>query len=64
MSELNNTSFEVMADNINKVIEGFNKGATITVFKGNHTIVLSNKIHNEATLLKYLNGSTTIRICA
>lgn len=61
MPTLNNTSFEAIVD---KVVKGFNNGKTITVFKGNHTIVLSNKIHNEATLLKYLNGSTTVRICA
>lgn len=64
MSTLNNTSFEVMADNINKVIEGFNKGATITVFKGNRTIVMSSKVHTEATLMHHLNGATTVRICA
>ena len=64
MSTLNNTSFEAMTNNINKVIEGFNNGKTITVFKGNHTIVMSSKVHTEATLLKYLNGATTVRICA
>lgn len=64
MSALNNTSFEAMTNNLNKVIEGFNNGKTITVFKGNHTIVMSNKVHSEATLIEYLNGATTVRICA
>ena len=64
MTTLNNTSFEAVADKINKVIEGFNNGATITVFKGNCTIVMSIKVHNEATLLHHLNGATTVRICA
>ena len=64
MSELNNTSFLAIADNINKVIEGFNNGATITVFKGNRTIVMSSKVHTEATLIHHLNGATTVRICA
>lgn len=64
MSALNNTSFEAIADKINKIIEGFNNGKTITVFKGNHTIVLSNKVHNEFTLMYYLNDATTVRICA
>ena len=64
MSALNKTLFEAMTNNINKVIEGFNNGKTITVFKGNHTIVMSSKVHTEATLLKYLNGATTVRICA
>lgn len=63
MATLNNTSFEAIADNINKVIEGFNNGRTITVFKGNRTIVMSSKVHSEATLMKYLNGATTVRIC-
>ena len=63
MSELNNTSFEAITNNINKVIEGFNNGATITVFKGNRTIVMSSKLHTEATLMKYVNGATTVRIC-
>lgn len=61
MSTLNNTSFETIVD---KVIQGFNNGKTITVFKGNHTIVMSNKVHSETTLMKYLNGATTVRICA
>ena len=71
MSELNNTSFQAthlneldIADKINKVIEGFNNGATITVFKGNRTIVMSSKVHTEATLIHHLNGATTVRICA
>lgn len=64
MSALNNTSFEAIADKINKVVEGFNNGKTITVFKGNRTIVMSNKLHNEATLVHHLNGATTVRICA
>ena len=63
MSELNNTLFEAIANNINKVVDGFNNGATITVFKGNSTIVMSSKVHSEATLMKYLNGATTVRIC-
>lgn len=62
-SEINNISFEAIAEKINKVIEGFNNGKTITVFKGNLTIVLSSKVHTEATLMKYLNGATTVRIC-
>lgn len=53
-----------MTNNINKVIEGFNNGKTITVFKGNRTTVLSSKVHTEATLMYYLNGATTVRICA
>lgn len=61
MSTINKTSFEAIAD---KVIEGFNNGKTITVFKGNHTIVMSNKVHNEDTLMKHINGATTVRICA
>lgn len=61
MSALNNTPFEAMID---KVIEGFNNGKTIVLFKVNRTIVLSNKVHSEATLMKYLNGATTIRTCA
>lgn len=64
MPELNNASFEAIADNLNKVIEGFNNGNTITVFKGNRTIVMSSKVHTEATLMKYINGATTVRICA
>ena len=64
MSELNNTSFEAIADKINKVIEGFNNGATITVFKGNRTIVMSSKVHTEATLMHHINGATNVRICA
>lgn len=64
MSTLNNTSFEAIADKINKVIEGFSNGKTITVFKGNRTIVMSIKVHNEATLLHHLNSATTVRICA
>lgn len=71
MSTLNKTPFEAthlnelaIADNINAVIEGFNNGATITVFKGNHTIVMSRKVHTEATLMKHINGATTVRICA
>ena len=64
MSTLNNTSFEAMKSNINKVIEGFNNGKTITVFKGNRTIVMSSKVHSEATLVKYINSATTVRICA
>lgn len=64
MSTLNKTSFEVITDKINKVIEGFNNGKVITVFKGNRTIVMSSKVHSEATLMKYINGATTVRICA
>ena len=64
MSTLNKTSFETITDKINKVIEGFNNGNTITVFKGNRTIVMSNKVHTEATLMHHLNGATTVRICA
>ena len=63
MSTLNNTSFEAITDKINKVIEGFNNGATIIVFKGNRTIVMSNKVHCESTLMYHLNGATTVRIC-
>ena len=63
MNSLNKTLFEAMTNNINKVIEGFNSGATITVFKGNRTIVLSSKVHTESTLMYYLNGATTVRIC-
>ena len=70
VSELNNTSFVTthhnelsIADNINAVIEGFNNGSTITVFKGNRTILLSSRVHNEATLMKYINCATTVRIC-
>ena len=61
MSALNNTTFETIAD---KVIQGFNNGKSIVVFKGNHTIVLSNKVHSEATLMQHINGATTVRICA
>ena len=61
MSALNNSSFEAI---INKVIEGFNNGKAIVVFKGNRTIVLSNKVHSEATLMKHIDGATTVRICA
>ena len=61
MSALNNTSFEAM---INKVIQGFNNGKTIVVFKGNRTIVMSSKVHSEAVLMKHINGANTIRICA
>ena len=71
MSELNKTPVEAthlnelaIADKINSVIEGFNNGATITVFKGNRTIVMSSKVHTEATLMHHLNGATTVRICA
>ena len=70
MTTLNTTSFEAtnlnelsIADKINKAIEGFNNGNTITVFKGNRTIVMSSKVHNEATLMKNINGATTVRIC-
>lgn len=63
MPELNNASFEAISDNLNKVIEGFNNGKTITVFKGNRTIVMSSKVHSEATLVHHLNGATTVRIC-
>ena len=63
-SEINNTLFEVMTNNLNKVIECFNNGKVIVVFKGNGTMVLSNKLHSEAVLMKYLYGSTTVRICA
>ena len=61
MSAINNTTSEAIVD---KVIQGFNNGKVIIVFKGNRTIVLSNKVHNEATLMKCINGATTIRICA
>lgn len=61
MNALNNTSFKAIVD---KVIQGFNNGKTITVFKGNRTIVLSNKVHSEVILMKYLNGATIVRICA
>lgn len=61
MSTLNNSSFEAIVE---KVIQSFNSGKTVIVFKGNNTIVMSNKVHTEATLLKYLNGATTVRICA
>ena len=64
MSTLNNASFEAMTSNINKVIEGFNNGYTIIVFKGNRTIVMSNKVHSEATLMHHINGATNVRICA
>lgn len=64
MTTLNNASFEAITDNINKVIDVFNNGATITVFKGNRTIVMSSKVHSEATLLHHINGATTVRICA
>lgn len=64
MSALNNTSFLSISDKINKVIEGFNNGTTITVFKGNRTIVMSSKVHTEATLMHHLNGATTVRICS
>lgn len=64
MSTLNNASFEAMTSNINKVIEGFNNGKTITVFKGNRTIVMSSKVHSEATLVHHINGATNVRICA
>lgn len=60
MSALNNTSFEAIVD---KVIEGFNSGYTITVFKGNRTIVMSNKVHTEATLMHHIKGANTVRIC-
>lgn len=61
MPTLNNESFEII---VNKVIQGFNNGKTITVFKCNRTIVMSSKVHSEATLMKYLNDATTVRICA
>ena len=61
MSILNNTSLNAV---INKVIQGFNNGKTIVVFKGNQTIVLSDKVHSEAALMKYLNDATIVRICA
>lgn len=61
MRTLNNTTFEAIID---KVIQGFNSGKVIVVFKGNHTIVMSNKVHTEAVLMKYLNGATTARVCA
>ena len=64
ISTLNKTPFEAIADKINNVLEGFNNGKTITVFKGNRTIVVSNKVHNEATLMNNLNGATIVRICA
>lgn len=64
MGALNTTSFEAITDKLNKVIEGFNNGATITVFKGNRTIVMSSKVHSEATLMHHLNGADTVRICA
>lgn len=61
MTTLKNTSFEAIVD---KVIQGFNNGKVITVFKGNRTIVLSNKVHSEAELMKYINVATAVRICA
>lgn len=61
MLTINNTSIKAIID---KVIEGFSNGKSIVVFKGNCTIVLSNKVHSEATLLKYIDGATTVRICA
>lgn len=61
MRTTNSSSFEAIID---KVIEGFNNGKSIVVFKGNHTIVLSNKVHSEAVLMKHINGATTVRICA
>ena len=64
MSTLNISSFEAMTNNLNKVIEGFNNGKSIVVFKENGIIVLSNKLHTEAVLMKYLNDATIVRICA
>ena len=64
MSTLNNAPFEAITDKINAVIEGFNNGSTIIVFKCNRTIVMSSKVHSEATLMKHINGATTVRICA
>lgn len=64
MSTLHSSSFEAMTNNINKVIQGFNNGKAIVVFKGNHTIVMSNKLHTEASLMKHINGATIVRICA
>lgn len=61
MNTTNNTSLKAIVD---KVIQGFNNGKSIVVFKGNRTIVLSNKVHSEAVLMKYLNGATIVRICA
>lgn len=61
MSALNNESFEAIVD---KVIQSFNNDKVIVVFKGNRTIVLSNKVHSEAVLIKYLNDATIVRICA
>ena len=60
-SEINNLSLNAA---INRVIQSFNNGKVIVVFKGNRTIVLSDKVHNESTLIKYLNVATAVRICA
>lgn len=46
------------------IIQTSNNGKTITVFKGNRTIVMSSKVHTEATLMYHINGATTVRICA
>ena len=63
MSTLNDASFNAIADNINNVLNAFHSGSNIVVFKGNNTVVMSSKVHSEATLIKYLNGATTVRIC-
>ena len=63
MSTLNNASFNAIADKLNTVLNAFNSGSTIVVFTFKHTIVLSNKLHNEHELMNYLNGSVMVRIC-
>lgn len=63
MSTLNNTSFNAIADKLNIVLNAFHNGKSIVVFTFKHTILLSNKLHSEAVLMSYLNGSVKVRIC-
>lgn len=63
-SEINNTSFEAIADNINTVLNAFNDNNMIVLFTHNTTVAMSKVLHSEAELMKRLQWCDHVRICS
>ena len=64
MSTLNNTSFEVISNNINTVLNAFNDNNMIVLFTHNNTVAMSKVLHSEAELMQRLQWCNHVRICS
>lgn len=64
MSKLNKTSFEVISNNINIVLNAFNDNHMIVLFTHNTTVAMSKVLHSEAELMKRLQWCDHVRICS